>query len=208
MLLHEIDTSKEQFLKTDREIEKWLEKMGVWQYTINNDKSVSSNGDVDLWDRDTTYIPVKFATVNGYFATGANVPLYSLKGCPDLVSGEFTCAFTQNLTSLDYVPSHIGGEFSCQDNKIIDFHNIHKRINYIGNLLVCDSKVENILGIFFIKGLNYIHLSNESVDRGERDDPKYKEAVEIINFHLQGDRDLHACQEKLIEAGYPQLARI
>ena len=46
-----------------------------------------------------------------------------------------------------------------------------------------------------IDGLKFVGLDNEKVEN-------------IINKHLKGERDVFACQEELIEAGYEEYAQL
>jgi len=99
------------------EIDKICKKYKIVNYTINSDNSVDVDGDVKLWDKKLTSIPLNFNIVNGDFNCGWNL-LTSLKGCPVRVGNGFSC-YDNNLTSLQYSPQYMeNGDFSCGDNKI------------------------------------------------------------------------------------------
>lgn len=160
-------------------------------------------------------IPIAGAKVTGYFTCfntnitsleGApswvgtdfscnRTPLRSLEGAPSWVGGEFSCNHTK-ITSLEGAPSHVGGSLYCYDTKITSLHNIHKQIKHIGSSLVLPDIKSHILGVLFIKGLKSIDLDvNKGVEA-------------IINKHLAGDRDIHAAQEELIDAGLEEYANL
>ena len=52
-----------------------------------------------------------------------------------------------------------------------------------------------LLGLLLIDGLQKVFLDNMKVRV-------------IINKHLKGDRDVFACQEELIEAGFEDFAQL
>jgi hypothetical protein len=53
----------------------------------------------------------------------------------------------------------------------------------------------HILGVLLIEGCELIILD-------------YPKVHNIINKHLKGDRDVFACQEELIEAGFDEYAKL
>ena len=91
---------------------------GITNYTINDDGSIDIDGNVDLWNRGLTELPVTFNKVTGYFHCGNN-NLTSLKGSPRWVGVSFYCNNNQ-LTSLEFSPDYVGGYFSCRYNKLTD----------------------------------------------------------------------------------------
>jgi hypothetical protein len=103
--------------ESNSKIDTICEKYNIKNYTINSDNSIDVDGDVNLWDKGLTSIPLNFNIVNGYFDCGNN-NLTSLKGCPVRVSDGFYCD-DNNLTSLQYSPQYVeSGNFSCSDNQI------------------------------------------------------------------------------------------
>jgi hypothetical protein len=92
------------------------EKYGIKNYTINDDGSIDVNGDVYLWSRRLTELPLTFNKVTGSFDCGNN-NLTSLKGCPVWVGVSFICSYN-NLTSLEFSPDYVGSNFWCQYNKL------------------------------------------------------------------------------------------
>ena len=91
---------------------------GIINYTINPDGSIDVDGDVYLWSKGLTELPLTFNKVTGCFDCGDN-NLTSLKGCPRWVGGWFSCEDNQ-LTSLEFGPDYVGGGFHCKYNKLTD----------------------------------------------------------------------------------------
>jgi hypothetical protein len=88
----------------------------IKNYTINSDGSIDVNGDVDLYDKGLTELPLTFNKVTGYFDCGFNL-LTSLKGSPIWVGSYFDCT-KNNLTSLEFSPDYVGSNFECEWNKL------------------------------------------------------------------------------------------
>jgi hypothetical protein len=94
------------------------EKYNITNYTVNPDGSIDVNGDVFLWNRELTELPLVFNKVTGNFDCDYN-NLTSLKGCPRWVGGCFSCNKNQ-LTSLEFSPDYVGGSFDCYTNQLTD----------------------------------------------------------------------------------------
>lgn len=128
--------------------------------------------------------------------------LKSLVGGPEYVGAEFYC-FNNHLTSLEGVPSYIGGEFMCHNNNLTSLHNIHKQIKHIG--VVADFQQNPIkscvLGLLLIEGLEQVLIDDDSW-MGE------EPLQDILNRHLDNGKDVFACQEELIEAGFDEYAQL
>ncbi len=134
-------------------------------------------------------------SVGGYFNCYNN-KLTSLKGGPTKVGGDYFCS-KNKITSLEGVASSIGGDFYCTRNRLTSLHNIHKQIKHIGGHAEFQQNPikTHVLGLLLIDGLTEVLL-----------DKRYVE--DIINKHLKGDRDVFACQEELIEAGFEDFAKL
>ena len=91
-------------------------KYNITNYTVNDDGSIDVNGDVFLWNRELTELPLVFNKVTGNFDCDYN-NLTSLKGCPRWVGGWFSCNKNQ-LTSLEFSPDYVGGSFDCEFNNL------------------------------------------------------------------------------------------
>ena len=93
-------------------------KYGIENYTVNPDGSIDVDGNVNLWDKRLTELPLTFNKVNGYFDCGMN-KLTSLKGCPRWVGSWFICSRNE-LPSLEFVPEYVGSSFYCIWNRLTD----------------------------------------------------------------------------------------
>ena len=106
-------------LGTKKEVKDWLVKSGIKHYTINEDLSVSVEGDVLLASVGLIgLLPVKFRDVNGHFNCSHNY-LTSLDGCPSRVGGHFNCDGNE-LSLLKGCPEYVGGNCSFIANKLVE----------------------------------------------------------------------------------------
>lgn len=110
-----------KFLKTEKEITKWLDNHGVRGYALIPDEQygfvVNVVGNVYLSNENLTHIHIKFNTINGYLNCYHN-KLSSLELCPVHVGKHFSCD-RNNLTSREFCPSHVGGGFYCDGNELL-----------------------------------------------------------------------------------------
>lgn len=104
----------------------------IFNYTINEDRSIDINDDVDLGKYRLERLPLKFRNVTGSFSIGEN-SLTSLDGCPKYVGRGFYCSYN-HLTSLKGGPESVGGEFYCAANKLTSLEGCPERI---GGVLYC-----------------------------------------------------------------------
>ena len=81
------------------------------------------------------------------------------------------------------------------------FHNIHKHVEYIGNAINCNTATSCFLGLLFIKGLEYLFCSNKDVQK------IFNKYLKIPYNYGSPPRDIHSCQEELIEAGFAEYAK-
>ncbi|MGI0076851.1 MAG: hypothetical protein ACREAU_05545, partial [Nitrosopumilaceae archaeon] len=129
-----------------------------------------------------------------------NTNITSLEGAPSQVGGWFNCADT-DITSLEGAPSQVGSNFISYKTNITSLHNIHKQIKHIGNKFYLSKTTNsNVIGVMFIRGLKSIEFHQRSEEQ--------KQVENIINRHLKRDRNIHDCQEELIEAGLSEYAKI
>ena len=102
-------------------------------------------------------------------------------------------------------PTEIETDFFLEDNfKADNFKNIHKHfIKINGELFFSGLQIKShILGLLKIRGLTNISM-------GGPFRVKYGWTLQdIMNKYLEGDRDLIACQQELIEAGYEEYAQL
>ena len=117
-------------------IVKFCRKLGIYNYTINDDGSVDVDGDVDFSDTSITNIPpfLVFNKVYGNFICSKN-KLTSLENAPKEVTGYFDVGFNK-LTSLDGAPVSVGMGFNCDGNNLTDLKGSPKGI---GGSFICSN---------------------------------------------------------------------
>jgi hypothetical protein len=133
----------------------------IENYTINSDGSIDVAGDVDLYDKGLTEIPLVFNKVTGYFSCTGNY-LTTLKGSPKWVGGWFSCNKNQ-LTSLKGCPRWVGGWFSCGGNRLTS---LEFSPDYVGGWFDCrwnnltNNYCETEIGSSFCTSLEQDGLTN------------------------------------------------
>lgn len=115
-------------LNTRPEILAWLEKMGVENFTINQDLTVDVDGSVDLINKGLSFIPIQFGVVKGIFQCSNN-KLTSLLGTPHLIKGIFKCSGNQ-LTNLVGGPEIADFAYECHNNHLTTLLGSPKETKY------------------------------------------------------------------------------
>jgi len=132
------------FIKESKEdIDSICKKFGIKNYTINED-SVDVDGNVNLYDKGLTKLPLKFGKVSGYFSCSYN-QLKSLSGAPLSVGGYFSCRFNQ-LKSLEGISGRISGAIYCTDNQLRDVKGV--KDGWLGEFSVYGNPVHEIFKLF------------------------------------------------------------
>lgn len=122
----------------------------ITNYVINNDGSIDVNGDVDLSNKLSTSLPLRFGKVSGNFECGYN-HLTSLVGSPRVVEGTFNC-INNDLTSLEGGPRVVGGNFACAHNDLTSLKHCPVKVgnhflcgyNHLTSLEHCPKEMPNI----------------------------------------------------------------
>ena len=95
----------------------WLKSMGILTYEYDSNRGeVNVDGNVNLYNKNLTSIPVQFGYVGGDFYCVDN-KLTTLQGAPREVGGNFSCS-NNNLTTLQGAPREVGGGFYCNRNEL------------------------------------------------------------------------------------------
>ena len=149
---------------------KELEKFGIENYTFNDDFSIDVNGDVNLYGKGLTKLPIKFRNVYGNFDI-TNNRLISLIGCPETVVGNLSCR-DNNLKSLEGGPKTVGGYFYCSSNKLTSLLGAPKTVvgNFIctyNNLTSLEGGPKTVGGSFFCTTNNLTSLDGIGDVKGE-----------------------------------------
>lgn len=213
------ESNNEQFLKTKEEIKKWLDDIGIENYTINKDLTVDA-GDVIISKRGLKTIPVKFGKIYGDFICSNN-KLTSLEGCPKIVRGSFVCD-NNKLTSLEFGPYDVEGHYECEHNQLTslegcpglingDFRCNNNKINTLkycpiqidGTLFLGNNKLKSLEGCCQ-KIADGLYLENNSLDylKGCPDVPNG--TLLLFDNNIKNLKDIENCNiKKIIISGNP-----
>jgi len=114
-------------------IKTWLERCGIEKYIINNDLTITVNGNVNLDSFKFGNFPdyIQFRDVYGWFDINSD-KMTSLRGCPSYVQDFFSCS-NNYLESLDFAPKNINGSFYCAYNYKISKDDIEEYLQKINH---------------------------------------------------------------------------
>jgi len=198
------------FLTTSEEINRWIDLV-AWP-RLKLALSAREDGTVDAL-RSVTFtadalktnggrLPFMFNEAKSNFDV-SECKLISLLGSPRLVSGHFN-ASDNLLDSLEGIPQIINGSINLSNNpKLKSLSGIHKKLKSVGmEFLIPETIKTGILSLMMVKELKSVQLIGPKVIPGLSD------ALKILNRHLRKDRDVLACQEELISAGFKEFAKL
>lgn len=101
------------------------------------------------------------------------------------------------IKNIDWLPE-FSGSLDIEHNQIDSYHNIHKIVDTIDGAFYGDT-CSHLLGLLYIKKLRFVDVDSAGP------------ISDIINKYLvkqpYGQRDVHSCQEELIESGFAEQAR-
>lgn len=128
-------------MKYDKKyIDAICKKYNITNYTINEDRTIDVDGNVNLYDIGITDIPLKFGRVTGDFICSKN-KLKSLLNSPNYVGETFNC-MDNELTTLEHSPKYVGESFWCGGNKLKSLKYLPE---FIGeDLWIFDNKLESL----------------------------------------------------------------
>jgi len=191
-----------QFINESKsDIDSICEEYGIRNYTINEDGSIDVDGDVYLYDKGLTKLPLKFRNVSGYFYCNNN-QLVSLEGSPKRVGGNFSCnssqlvsleggpesvgenfsCYNNKLTTLEGCPESVSGYFNCSNNQLVNFNGFPE--DWEGDIFFSNNPCQEILNLFpKEKWCQSIDLLNEfEVIRGNK---VYLDGLEEVYHQLK-----------------------
>jgi hypothetical protein len=122
-----------------------IDKCGYYEisnYHVNDDGSISVDGDVNLSGMQLTELPVRFKYVSGHFQLDRN-SLKSLIGSPKKVGGSFSCS-TNELATLEFSPIEVGANFNCQNNNLVSL--VGSPTHIVGNFNCFDNLLTTLIG--------------------------------------------------------------
>jgi hypothetical protein len=127
--------------------------------------------------------------------------LKSFKNFPEQVEGS-VIAHGNNFSSFEGITKIISDHLDISEcPHITSLSGIHKHLLECLDIIVSGSTIKsNILGLLMIKKLEEFR----TIDNFNY----FDKICEIINKHLQGDRDVLECQEELITNGYRHYAKL
>jgi len=151
-------------------------------------------------------LPYSFGTCYGNFKilqgpTSKN--LKTMVGCPKIVGGDFSI-FSRLVVDIEGIPQIVGGQINFVGTNIESLSEIHKKLKECrGEIITLPSATKSsVLRLLLIKRLLIVRqLLPKKVG------PEIRWS-NILNKHLQGDRDVLACQEELISAGFKEFAKL
>jgi hypothetical protein len=130
-----------KIFENQEDIHAICREYGITNYTINEDGSIDVDGNVHLFDKGLTKLPLNFRNVSGDFDCYDN-QLTSLEG-PRSVGGNFYCS-KNKLTSLEGSPRSVGGNFYCRDNKLTSL--VGAPMSVGGNFYCSDNQLRSLEG--------------------------------------------------------------
>lgn len=201
-------------LSTKNEIINWLDSVEIKKCIINDDLTVDVNGEVNLVNKNLTFLPIQFGKVKGDFDCAQN-QLSSFDGFPTRISGYFNCYQNQfatlegmpkvghdievsfnQLISLKGSPKKVKGSFYCQGNllqtleggpQIIEGSFIATK-NKLKNLIGCPQEVENkyYLNNNELVSLEGLPLMTHSLDLSDN----HLESLDFLPIDINGAIDI------------------
>jgi len=132
-----------KYFESNSDIDAICREYRITNYTVNPDRTVDVDGDVDLPDMGLDKLPLKFGYVSGSFHCGNN-KLTSLEGSPREVGGDFYCFFNK-LTSLEGAPEEVGGDFYCDYNQLTSLEGAPKEV--VNDFDCSDNQLTSLEGV-------------------------------------------------------------
>ena len=150
-------------------------------------------------------------TIEGNFFCN-DARLTTLEGCPEIVTKNFNCA-DNPLTSLEFAPMIVKGDAVMSGLQLVTLKGIGTKFlkEIHGDLNIRGKHIPRFLSVVLnVKHLGGIDLigKQDMFDRREvsTTEARLRQAQNIINNHLSGDRNLMDCHEELIQAGLKEYA--
>lgn len=141
-----------------KDIDSICKKYGIKNYTINKDQSIDVDGDVDLYNKRLTKLPLKFRKVYGNFDCSVN-KIKSLKGSPNWVGKDFDCKVNL-LKTLEDGPENVLGSYMCEGNRLVNFKGFPE--NHDGYINFMCNPINNLFeDIEYDKRVKFMYWCNE-----------------------------------------------
>jgi hypothetical protein len=179
-----------------------IAKHGIAHFLPNN-----KTGDFDCDQMDLTSLAGAPEKINQHFHCSNN-KLTSLAEAPLEIAGDFICTNNRALTELGIKkPIKIGADFWLYRCGLTSLKGIHRQVKQILGVASFEANPirSHMLGLLKIEGLQEIKFDLENHGGAKT---KGDTVTAIINRHLENGRDVIACQDELIDAGYEEYAQL
>ena len=113
--------------KIVEEVKKSPEDFDIINYKFRPDGILDIFENVNLSDKNLSYLPFKFGKIDGNFSCSHN-NLKDLRDAPEEINGNFWCDINK-LISLKGAPEEINGHFSCSNNNLSSLEDAPKVIH-------------------------------------------------------------------------------
>jgi hypothetical protein len=113
-----------------------------------------------------------------------------------IVNGWFSCSRCPQLTSLQGAPQTVNRGFCCYDCPQLT--SLEHAPHTVNRDFYCDGDPHlKILRVFFIKGLQYVFTGDDKLNN-----------IIMKYYQQDGQGDIIAAQDEMIDAGYGKIARL
>lgn len=174
------------------EIIEWVYNNFTGNYSIkvNTDNEIIINGNISLKNKEIEELPYKFKEVIGDFILGCYHPvgsmsnyfcsnIKSLKNCPDIVHGNFSCRGCNKLESLLGGPSVVHGYYLVSNDSLHDLTGIAKEIGK-GIHVYNNHELVDISALNEVKDFTYVDC--EFCNENLKDTSTYKKLKNLLKI--------------------------
>lgn len=173
---------------------RFLDKcvQGTWK--LQPDGTVYVKGDIFVAQLPTIQkMPVQFGVVHGSFNCNGS-KLTTLVGSPLSVTNDYNCGMCEGVTSLEGITPRISRllDLSAQFTSLRNSHKYLRSVNKIHT-----SAKSNLLGLLYIKDIKVLKIWGDN---------KLDDLMKAL--YVDDTLDIHEKQERLIEAGFPDAAKL
>jgi hypothetical protein len=180
-------------ITTREQVDAFVKKLLIIEYTINDDLSVDVDHDVSIFNLKPagyTNLPIKFRKINGDFLL-RDPKVTTLQGCPDEVVGNFKIE-NIGITSLEGGPHTVNGYYMLFDTTaLVSTKGMASHIGGLVQMLSC-RKLTSLEG--FPKAIGgRIELIGASA----------LTSLKGLPVHIDGDLDIAECRSLTTLVGGP-----
>jgi hypothetical protein len=149
---------------TNEKIKQICRKYHIYNYTINEDKSIDVIGNVVFIPQaQFSKLPLNFNKVSGSFKCLCN-GLTTLEGSPKWVGRSFII-MGSSLTSLKYAPQYVNGSFYCIKSEISSFEYSPEKVG--GDFKFISNNLTSLMGCPNEIGGDFVCSQRKNIDSFE-----------------------------------------